>query len=100
MLAGLMSGEPEVLGLLALMELQASRFAARTDGHGDVVLLADQDRRQWDRGRIERGLACLERGAPLPLAGPYQLQASIAACHARAASWEVTDWPRIVALYD
>jgi len=98
MLAGLMPGEPEVLGLLALMELQASRLAARTDASGDLVLLADQDRTRWDRGRIERGLACLEL---LPAsAGPYQLQAMIAACHARAASGEATDWARIVALYD
>ena len=98
MLAGLMPGEPEVLGLLALMELQASRLLARTDASGDLVLLADQDRRRWDRGRIERGLACLD---VLPDgAGPYQLQAMIAACHARAASWEATDWPRIIALYD
>jgi RNA polymerase sigma-70 factor, ECF subfamily len=98
MLAGLMAGEPEVLGLLSLMELQASRLLARTDANGDLVLLADQDRKRWDRGRIERGLACLD---VLPeRAGPYQLQAMIAACHARAASWEATDWPRIVALYD
>jgi RNA polymerase sigma-70 factor (ECF subfamily) len=98
MLAGLMPGEPEVLGLLALMELQASRFAARMDANGDLVLLADQDRRRWDRGRIERGLACLDA---LPeAAGPCQLQAMIAACHARAASWEATDWARIIALYD
>jgi predicted RNA polymerase sigma factor len=100
MLAGLMPGEPEVLGLLALMELQASRLAARADANGDLVLLADQDRRRWDRGRMERGLACLERGAPLEHAGSYQIQAMIAACHARAGSWEATDWLRIVALYD
>ncbi|HTO13166.1 MAG TPA: RNA polymerase sigma factor [Candidatus Binatia bacterium] len=100
MLAGLMPGEPEVLGLLALMELQASRLVARTDAGGDLVLLADQDRTRWDRGRIERGRACLERGAPPERAGPYQLQALIAACHARAGSWEATDWARIVALYD
>jgi len=98
MLAGLMPGEPEVLGLLALMELQASRVATRTNSQGDLVLLADQDRMRWDRGRIERGLACLD---VLPeRAGPYQLQAMIAACHARAASWEATDWERIIALYD
>jgi RNA polymerase sigma-70 factor, ECF subfamily len=100
MLAGLMPGEPEVLGLLALMELQASRLLARTDASGDLVLLADQDRTRWDRGRIERGLACLELGAAPERAGPYQLQAMMAACHARAASWEATDWVRIVALYD
>ena len=100
MLAGLMPGEPEVLGLLALMELQASRLLARTDATGDLVLLADQDRTRWDRGRIERGLACLELGAPPERAGPYQLQAMIAACHARAVSSDATDWARIVALYD
>ncbi|HEX9820117.1 MAG TPA: RNA polymerase sigma factor [Methylomirabilota bacterium] len=99
-LAELMPGEPEVLGLFALMELQASREAARTDAGGDLVLLADQDRARWDQERIARGLATLERAGPLPRAGPYQLQAVIAACHARAASWEATDWPRIVACYD
>jgi len=99
-LAELMPGEPEVLGLLALMELHASREAARTDAGGDLVLLADQDRVRWDPRRIARGLANLERAGPLASAGPYQLQAAIAACHARAASWEATDWPRIVALYD
>ena len=98
MLAGLMPGEPEVLGLLALMELQASRFAARITANGDLVLLADQDRTRWDRGRIERGLACLDVLAEG--AGPYQIQAMIAACHARAVSWELTDWARIMALYD
>ena len=98
MLAGLMPGEPEVLGLLALMELQASRFAARITASGDLVLLADQDRSRWDRGRIERGLACLD--VLREPAGRYQLQAMIAACHARAASWEATDWTRIVSLYD
>jgi RNA polymerase sigma factor (sigma-70 family) len=98
-LAELMPREPEVLGLLALMELQASRAAARTDADGNLVLLEDQDRLRWDRIRIARGLDCLERaGAPGP-AGAYQLQAAIAACHAQAASWEATDWPRIVAHY-
>jgi RNA polymerase sigma-70 factor (ECF subfamily) len=99
-LAELMPGEPEVLGLLALMELQASREAARTDAGGDLVLLADQDRARWDRRRIARGLANLDHAGPLARAGPYQLQAAIAACHARAASWEATDWPRIVACYE
>jgi RNA polymerase sigma factor (sigma-70 family) len=98
-LAELMPREPEILGLLALMELQASRAAARTDVDGDIVLLEDQDRLRWDRARIARGLACLERAGPLPRAGPYQLQAAIAACHAQALSWEATDWPRIVAHY-
>jgi RNA polymerase sigma factor (sigma-70 family) len=98
-LAELMPREPEVLGLLALIELQASRAAARTDVEGNLVLLEDQDRRRWDRARITRGLACLERAGPLARAGPYQLQAAIAACHAEAPSWAATDWPRIVARY-
>jgi RNA polymerase sigma factor (sigma-70 family) len=100
MLADLMPREPEVLGLLALMALQASRTAARTDTDGNLVLLADQDRASWDRGRIASGLACLDRAGPLERAGPYQLQAAIAACHARASSWEATDWSQIVALYE
>ncbi len=98
-LAELMPREREVAGLLALMELQASRAAARTDGDGNLVLLEDQDRLRWDQARIARGLAGLERAGPLEQAGPYQLQAAIAACHARAPSWEATDWPRIVAHY-
>ena len=99
MLAGLMPREPEVLGLLALMELQASRAATRTDADGNLVLLADQDRSRWSPARIARGLACLDRAGPLERAGPHQLQAAIAGCHARAASWEATDWLRIVDLY-
>ena len=95
-LAELMPREPEVLGLLALMELQASRAPARTDAEGHLVLLEDQDRLRWDRGRIARGLGCLERAGPLARAGSYQLQAAIAACHAHASSWAATDWPRIV----
>lgn len=98
-LAELMPREPEILGLLALMELQASRAAARTDGDGNLVLLEDQDRLRWDRARIARGLGCLELAGPLARAGAYQLQAAIAACHAQASSWEATDWPRIVAHY-
>ncbi len=98
-LAELMPDEPEVLGLVALMELQASRATTRTDADGNLVLLADQDRSGWDRARIARGLACLDRAASMARAGPYQLQAAIAACHARAASWEATDWPEIVAHY-
>jgi RNA polymerase sigma-70 factor (ECF subfamily) len=100
MLAELMPDEPEVRGLVALMELQASRAAARVDAAGDLVLLADQDRERWDRARIAGGLGHLERAGSLDGAGPYQLQAAIAACHARAASWEATDWARIVELYD
>jgi RNA polymerase sigma factor (sigma-70 family) len=100
-LAELMPDQPEVLGLLALMELQASRAAARTDADGNLVLLEDQDRLRWDRTRIGRGLALLERAGARGNAGagPYQLQAAIAACHARAASWEATDWERIVDYY-
>jgi RNA polymerase sigma factor (sigma-70 family) len=100
LLAELIPGEPEILGLLALMELQASRAATRTDSTGDLVLLADQDRALWDRARIARGLAHLERAGGTGRAGPYQLQAAIAACHAQAVSWEATDWSRIVALYE
>jgi RNA polymerase sigma-70 factor (ECF subfamily) len=100
-LAGLVPAEAEVHGLLALMELQASRLKARTDPNGDPVLLLDQARSTWDRLLITRGLASLARAAALarPL-GPYTLQASIAACHARARTPDATDWPRIVALYD
>jgi predicted RNA polymerase sigma factor len=103
-LASLMPEHGEVLGLLALMEIQASRTAARTDGQGHPVLLLEQDRRRWDRLLIRRGLALLERAEALAAGagglGPYALQAAIAACHARAASADATDWPRIVALYD
>ncbi len=99
MLAELIPGEPEVLGLLALMELQASRVGARADADGNLVLLADQDRARWDRARIARALSCLDAAGPIERAGPYQLQAAIAACHARAAAWDATDWPRIVGLY-
>ena len=84
MLAELMPGEPEVLGLLALMELQTSRIATRADADGNLVLLADQDRSRWDRARIASGLDWLGRAGPLARAGPYQRQAAIAACHARA----------------
>ncbi len=100
MLAGLAPQETEVLGLLALMEIQASRTAARTDRDGHPILLADQDRRRWDRLLIRRGLAALDRAEALrqPL-GRYRLQAQIAACHARAARVDETDWSRIAALY-
>jgi len=93
--------EPEALGLSALMELQASRFGARVDADGDAVLLADQDRRRWDRSAISRGRALLDRADALRKGrGPYQLQAAIALCHAEAASVDVTDWDRIVLLYE
>ena len=101
MLAALMPREPEVHGLLALMELQASRLRARVGTQGEPVRLADQDRARWDHLLVQRGLAELGRAEELGGAlGPYTLQAAIAACHARARSVEETDWPRIVALYD
>jgi RNA polymerase sigma factor (sigma-70 family) len=100
MVAGLAAQEPEVHGLVALMELQASRSKARVDGAGRPVLLADQDRSRWDRLLIRRGLASLQRAQNLGGArGPYALQAAIAACHASAASAVATDWARIAALY-
>jgi RNA polymerase sigma factor (sigma-70 family) len=100
MLAELAHEEPEVHGLAALLELQASRIQARTDGQGRPVLLADQDRARWDRLLIRRGLLALARAEALsPQPGPYTLQAAIAACHARAATAEATDWHRIASLY-
>jgi len=101
MLAELAPEEPEVHGLVALLEIQASRAAARTGPNGEPVLLLEQDRSRWDRLLIRRGLQALERAERLGGAlGPYALQAAIAACHARAATAGATDWPRIVALYD
>jgi RNA polymerase sigma factor (sigma-70 family) len=100
-LGALMPREAEVLGLLALMELQAARLPARVGPLGEPVLLADQDRSRWDRLLLRRGLAALEQARALGgTLGPYGLQAAIAACHAEAGSVEETDWPRIVALYD
>lgn len=100
-LAALTPQEPEVHGLLALMELTAARFAARVDRHGDPVLLADQDRRRWDRSRIARGRASLARADALGRGrGAYCLQAAIAECHAVARSVDETDWDRIVLLYE
>lgn len=100
-LAELVPGEAEVHGLVALMELQASRLRARVGAAGEPVLLGDQDRARWDHVLIGRGLAALERAQALGGAlGPYGLQAAIAACHARARSAEETDWTRIAALYD
>ncbi|MEO7393032.1 MAG: RNA polymerase sigma factor [Ramlibacter sp.] len=101
MLAGLSPGQSEVHGLVALMELQSSRAAARVDAAGKPVLLLAQDRARWDWLLIRRGLAALERAGALGGAlGPYALQAAIAACHARARTPEETDWPRIAAIYD
>ncbi len=102
--AELVPGEPEVHGLVALMEIHASRARARTGASGEPILLLDQDRARWDQLLIRRGLAAFERAEQLTAArgalGPYTLQAGIAACHARARLAEQTDWPRIVALYD
>jgi RNA polymerase sigma factor (sigma-70 family) len=101
MLAELMPREPEVHGLVALMEIQASRSRARIGPGGAPVLLLDQDRSRWDRLLMVRGIAALGRAERLGGAlGPYALQAAIAACHARARTAEQTDWERIVALYD
>jgi predicted RNA polymerase sigma factor len=100
-LAGLAPEEPEVHGLVALMEIQASRLGARVDSAGEPILLLDQNRARWDRLLIRRGLAALEQAERLGGSlGPYALQAAIAACHARAPTAEDTDWTRIVALYD
>ena len=100
-LAELAPREPEVHGLVALMEIQASRSAARVGRSGEPVLLLDQDRGRWDHVLVRRGLAALERAERLGGAlGPYALQAAIAACHARARTAAETDWERIAALYD
>ncbi|MEK8031048.1 RNA polymerase sigma factor [Ideonella sp. DXS29W] len=104
-LAELAPDEPEVHGLAALLEIQASRTAARTDEQGRPVLLADQNRARWDHLLIRRGLAALNRAEQLVARqrralGPYALQAAIAACHAQAPTAEATDWGRIAALYE
>jgi RNA polymerase sigma factor (sigma-70 family) len=99
-LANLVPNEPEAHGLVALMEIQASRSKARTTPTGEPILLLDQNRAHWDQLLIHRGLTALERAEQLNTKqGPYTLQAAIAACHARAATHEATDWPRIAALY-
>ena len=101
-LAGLMPRQPEAHGLVALMEIQASRARARIGPGGEPVLLLDQDRARWDPLLVRRGLAALERAEKLGggAFGPYTVQAAIAACHARARSAEETDWARIAALYE
>ncbi|MET0235205.1 MAG: RNA polymerase sigma factor [Kibdelosporangium sp.] len=99
-LAGLTPQDAEVHGLVSLMEIQASRAKARTDAHGEPILLLDQNRARWDHVLIRRGLAALERAEQLSdTRGPYTLQAALAACHARANTPEETDWARIAALY-
>ncbi len=101
MLSALLGEEPEVHGLLALFELTAARFGARTGPDGEAVLLADQDRSRWDRSAIRRGLAAIGRAAAAGRGlGPYGLQAAIAACHASAPSVAETDWDRVVLLYE
>jgi len=100
-LAELVPQEPEVHGLVALMEIQASRLRARVGPSGEPILLLDQDRARWDQLLIRRGLVALERAEELGgVLGPHALQAAIAACHARARTPEETDWERIAALYD
>jgi RNA polymerase sigma factor (sigma-70 family) len=100
-LAGVASDEPEAFGLLALMEIQASRLPARTAPDGAPVLLTEQNRARWDQLLIRRGLAALQRADALGgVSGPYALQAAIAACHARARRFDETDWMRMAALYD
>lgn len=99
-LAGLAPQAGEVHGLVALLELQASRMPARTDAEGQPVLLLDQDRARWDRLLIRRGLAALQKAMALGRPGPYTLQAAIAACHAHARTPQETDWPAIVECYD
>lgn len=104
-LAALLPDQPEAHGLVALMEFQSSRFAARTDPSGSPILLEDQDRARWDRAQITRGVAALERASTALRAkgtgwGPYALQAALAECHAVAPTAAGTDWRRIVTLYD
>ena len=100
-LAELIPGEREVHGLVALMEIQTSRLGARSGAGGEPILLLDQDRARWDQLLIRRGLAALKRASAQPgNAGPYSLQAAIAACHTRATSAEETDWSKIALLYD
>ena len=93
------AGEPETIGLVALMLLQHSRRHARVDEHGDLVLLEDQNRARWDQEMIDEGLAILDAAIAMRRPGPYQVQAAIAALHARAPRPEDTDWPEIATLY-
>jgi RNA polymerase sigma-70 factor (ECF subfamily) len=99
LVADLLPEEPEALGLLALLELQASRSATRSDAEGQLVLLEHQDRSRWDRVRIQRARALVERALTFGSPGSFTLQAAIAGCHASAQSFEATDWRRIAALY-
>jgi RNA polymerase sigma factor (sigma-70 family) len=92
--------EPEALGLLALMRLHLARADTRFDGAGKLILLPDQDRSRWDRQMIAEAVELIEQAAALGRPGPYQVQAALVACHAEAATWQATDWPQILALYD
>lgn len=96
----LLPNQAEVLGLIALMKLHLARSAARFDAANEIVLLADQDRALWDRKAIDESIELLHRAAALRASGPYQIQAAIAAVHAESPSWEETDWPQILALYE
>lgn len=100
LLERLLPGQPETLGLLALIRLHRARDRARFGPEGRLVLLQDQDRQLWDRAVIVDATALLERAARMGRPGPYQVQAAIVACHAESPSWEATDWPQILALYD
>ncbi len=100
LVARLLPGEPEPLGLLALMRLHLARAEARFTGAGELVLLPDQDRSRWDRPMIAEGVTLIEQAAALGRPGPYQVEAAIVACHAEAKSWAATDWRQIVVLYD
>lgn len=93
------AGNTEIAGLLALMLLTHARTSARTDGHGDLITLAEQDRSRWDRGLISEGVQLIERALLRGPVGPFQIQAAIAAVHAEADRWEETDWPQILVLY-
>jgi RNA polymerase sigma-70 factor (ECF subfamily) len=98
--ARLLPEQAEVLGLVALMRLHLARASARFDDRGEMVLLPDQDRLLWDQRGIADGVDVLHQAAALGAPGPYQLQAAIAAVHAEARSWDATDWPQIVVLYN
>ncbi len=100
LVARLLPGEPEPLGLLALMRLHLARAEARFTPAGDLVLLPDQDRSRWDQTMIREAGALIEQAAAIHRLGPYQVEAAIVACHAEAPSWEATDWRQIVVLYD
>jgi RNA polymerase sigma-70 factor (ECF subfamily) len=100
LLARLLPGQPEVVGLLALIRLHRARDRARIGAEGRLVLLQHQDRALWDRAAIDAAVALLEGASRARRPGPYQVQAAIVACHAEAPSWEETDWPQILALYD